>query len=186
MRTFIAIELAPDLKRPLVRMLRDLPRADGVRWVTDQQLHLTLKFLGEVGDTVIGKVCEAAAKASAAVDPFEIRVAGLGVFPAPRNPRVLWCGIEDADRGCQRWVQAVDPLLADLGFKPETRAFAPHVTLGRSRSTAGAGALRDVLDNTPPPDTPTMRVKRVVVFESQLRPSGAVYNALATVALGAV
>jgi 2'-5' RNA ligase len=183
MRTFIAIELAPDLKRPLVRMLRDLPRADGVRWVTDQQLHLTLKFLGEVGDTVIGKVCEAAAKASAAVDPFEIRVAGLGVFPAPRNPRVLWCGVDDPAEGCRRWVEAADPLLQELNFKPETRAFTPHITLGRSKSTAGGHALRQVLESTELESLGPMRVGEVIVFESVLAPTGARYKPLATVPL---
>ena len=183
MRTFIAIELAPPLKRTLVSLLRGLPRADGVRWVTDNQLHLTLKFLGEVGDTQITKVCDIAAAACAQVQPFPLRLKGLGVFPAPRNPRVLWCGVEDPTASCRRWVDLADPPLTEMNYKPETRAFTPHITLGRSRSSAGSNVLRDVLESATPPETGEMLVDRVVVFESILRPAGAVYKAIATVHL---
>jgi 2'-5' RNA ligase len=180
MRTFVAIELEPAVKRGLVALLRTFPRADGVRWVNDRQLHLTLKFLGEVGDSQISGVCEAVAQASEGVAPFDIRIAGLGVFPAPRNPRVLWCGVEDATEGCRRWVERADPLLADLGFKPETRAYTPHITLGRSKSTAGGHVLRDMLETADPPDSDAMLVTQVVVFESRLLPTGAQYRPVST------
>lgn len=186
MRTFIAIELAPALRRPLVRLLREeLPAAPDVRWCTEHQLHLTLKFLGEVGDSLLPKVCDAAAAASAAVEPFPIRIAGLGVFPGPRSPRVLWCGVDDPNSGCRRWVAAADPLLAELGFKPETRAFTPHITLGRSRGPGGAAVLREALQTAPAPDTEPMEVRQLTVFESRLLPGGAQYRAMATIPLGA-
>lgn len=183
MRTFMAIELEPRIRNTLLKLLRGFPRSDGVRWVTENQLHLTLKFLGEVSDTQIAPVCDAAAEACAQIQPFPLRISGLGVFPAPRNPRVLWCGVEDPTGSCRRWVELIDPFLVDLNFKPETRAFTPHITLGRSRSTAGAHVLREVLDGTPPPETDEMEVDQVVVFESRLRPTGAVYKQLARVSL---
>ncbi len=186
MRTFIAIELNPEIKRPLSRMLRnDMPAAGDVRWCSDQQLHLTLKFLGEVDDATLPDVCVAAGQACAGVEPFSLRVTGLGCFPAPRNPRVLWCGVDDPQEGCRRWVKLVDPLLAELNFKPETRAFTPHITLGRSRSTASGNVLRQVLESTELPETPEMEVHEVVVFESILAPGGARYRALARLPLGA-
>ncbi len=183
LRTFVAIELEPAIKQVLVNLLRGLPRADGVRWVSEQQLHLTLKFLGEVDDAHIGNVCAAVAHAARTVAPFSMSIAGLGVFPAPRNPRVLWCGVADPTESCRRWVATADPLLADLNFKPETRAFTPHITLGRSRSTAGGYVLREVLESRQLPATDEMLVSEVVVFESQLRPTGAVYTPVAKVPL---
>ena len=183
MRTFIAIELAPAIRRTLLNLLRGFPRADGVRWVTENQLHLTLKFLGEVSDAEIAPVCDAAAEACSQVRPFTLRIRGLGVFPAPRNPRVLWCGVDDPTESCRRWVELADPLLADLNFKPETRAFTPHITLGRSRSAAGANILRKVLETAPPPETGEMEVDQITVFESHLRPTGAVYKPVARVTL---
>ncbi len=185
MRTFIAIELEPELRRPLVRLLREsLPPSRDVRWCTENQLHLTLKFLGEVRDAQLPAVCEAAAAAAATVAPFPISLRGLGGFPGPGSPRVLWCGVDDPTGGCQRWVSAADPRLAALGFEREQRAFQPHITLGRSRSPAGARVFRDVLQSVPPPQTGTMNVTQVIVFESRLLPHGAEYHALATIPLG--
>lgn len=186
MRTFIAIELEPALRRPLLRLLaEELPRSRDVRWCTENQLHLTLKFLGEVSDAVLPKVCDAAATAGGQVEPFPIRIRGLGCFPGPRNPRVLWCGVEDSTGGCRRWVELADPLLEELGFKRETRAFTPHITLGRSRNTGGTRVLTEALESAPAPDTDEMQVSQVIVFESRLLPAGAQYKPLATIPLGA-
>jgi 2'-5' RNA ligase len=184
MRTFIAIELDRGIRQQLIKLLRSFPQADGVRWVSDNQLHLTLKFLGDVPDAKIPNICDIAAEACAEVAPFPIRIAGLGVFPKPANPRVLWCGVEDQTQSCRRWIELADPLLTELNYKPETRAYTPHITLGRSKSTPGARVLREMLDNAEPPDTQPMQVERVVVFESKLLPTGAVYRPIAKVALG--
>jgi 2'-5' RNA ligase len=184
-RTFVAIELEPALREPLVRLLREVFPADReVRWCTEHQLHVTLKFLGEVRDPQLAEVCEAVTAASRQVEPFTLRIQGLGGFPNPRSPRVLWCGVEDPTGGCRRWVELADPLLAKLGFPPETRAFTPHITLGRSRAAGGQRVLRQALETAPPPQTDPMRVERVVVFESRLLPGGAQYRAAFTAPLG--
>jgi 2'-5' RNA ligase len=185
MRTFIAIELEHAIKRPLIRLLREeLPRSRDVRWCAENQLHLTLKFLGEVSDTLLPKVCGAAAEASAEVEPFSLRISGLGCFPGPRNPRVMWCGVEDPTGGCRKWVERADPLLEELNFKRETRAFTPHITLGRSRNSSGARVIQEALEDVEPPETDEMLVQQVIVFESRLLPGGAQYKPLATVPLG--
>lgn len=185
MRTFIAIELDAAVQRPLVKLLRGLPRLTDVRWVTESQLHVTLKFLGDVADSQITRVCDIVRTTSAQVEPFPLRVQGLGCFPGPRNPRVLWSGVEDPTGSCARWVQLADPLFEAMNFKPETRGFTPHLTLGRSRSTTGSNGLQRVLDDTAAPDMPEMFVEEVVVFESRLLPGGAQYHALARIPLGA-
>lgn len=177
MRCFVAVELEEALRRPLVALLdRKLPRSRDVRWCTEQQLHVTLKFLGEIADGRIPAVCEAVAAAAEFVEPFTLNLAGLGCFPSERSPRVLWCGVEDAGEGCARWVELADPLFEELGVPRETRRFHPHVTLGRSRGPAGGDVLRRVLKEVSAPSTPTMTVGEVVLFESRLAPGGAQYT----------
>jgi 2'-5' RNA ligase len=176
MRCFVAIELDQALRGPLVRMLREkLPRTRDVRWCTEDQLHLTLKFLGDVRDEQIPAVCESIAAAAGEIEPFALCLAGLGCFPSARNPRVFWCGVEDAARGCARWLTVADALFEDLGFPPEQREFHPHVTLGRGKTAAGAGVIRRVLEEVAAPPAREMKVNEVVLFESRLSPQGARY-----------
>ncbi|MFH1745998.1 MAG: RNA 2',3'-cyclic phosphodiesterase [Planctomycetota bacterium] len=181
MRCFVAVDLTRPLRQPLIKLLDELPRSRDVRWCTQHQLHVTLKFLGDVPDAQIAQVKDAVGTAAAQLAPFKIKLGELGCFPSPRNPRVFWCGITDPSAGCARWVQTADPLFADLGFEPETRAYTPHITLGRSKSSAGSEVLRDALQNTAAPPTTEMTVESVVLFESRLLPQGARYIPLATV-----
>ncbi len=177
MRCFVAVELDRALRTPLVGLLRErLPRTRDVRWCTEQQLHVTLKFLGEVRDGQLPAVCDAVTAAARSVEPFALCLSGLGCFPSPRNPRVLWCGVEDTTGGCARWVERVDPLFEELGFPRETRAFHPHVTLGRSKGPGGAEVMRRVLEEISVAPGPEMTVGQVVLFESRLSPQGAQYT----------
>ena len=143
-----------------------------------------MKFLGQVADEQLPAVCDAVQAASSEIAPFSVRCAGLGCFPAPLNPRVLWCGLEDPAEGCARWVAAAEPRLADLGFKPEARAYTPHVTLARSKSRAGNSILRRILEDTAAPRCEELVVRQVVLFESRLDRSGACYVSMATTRLG--
>lgn len=184
MRCFVAIELSDDVKRPLLRLLDErLPRGRGVRWCSPQQLHLTLKFLGEVEQSQLTGVRRALDAASAQLPPFELTLATLGVFPQPERPRVFWVGVDDPAEGCGRWLAAADPLFAELGFASEQRAFTPHITLGRSKSPEGGKLMRSLLSSLPKPGSPTMTADHVVLFESRLRPSGAEYRPVHSAAL---
>jgi 2'-5' RNA ligase len=192
MRTFIAVELEPAVRAPVVKLLRGLPADRDVRWCTEHQLHVTLKFLGDVREAggrdahpTLVDVCAAAAAASRQVEPFTIRIRGLGCFPSPHSPRVLWCGVDDPAGGCKRWVELADPLFTELGFPPEQRGFTPHITLGRVKGAGGGGVFQRVLEEAVPPLTPEMQATHVTVFESQLLPTGAVYKVVTTAALGA-
>ncbi|MFQ5805367.1 MAG: RNA 2',3'-cyclic phosphodiesterase [Phycisphaerae bacterium] len=185
MRCFVAVELDRALRAPLERVLREqLPRTREVRWCTEQQLHVTLKFLGEVRESQLAALCDAVAAAAARVEPFLLRLTALGCFPGPRNPRVLWCGIEDKADGCARWLEFADPLLERLGFPREARKFHPHVTLGRSKSSAAGDVMRRVLEEVTVPPTQDMTVDQVVLFESRLSPHGAQYTPQFTARLG--
>ncbi len=184
MRSFVAVELSDDCRAPLVRILRALPRQRDVRWCTTDQLHVTLKFLGEVDDARLPPVIDVVERISAAGAPFTIRLGRLGAFPSPRSPRVLWCGLEDPAGGCARWVQAADPLFEALGFPREDRAYTAHITLGRSKGPAGSAALAQALAAAGPVPPLELLVDHVVLFESRLRPSGAEYVPTARARLG--
>lgn len=184
MRCFAAVELSKPLRDALADALKKMPREPEVRWSGPEQLHVTLKFLGEVADKDLPRVCEIVQAAAASLAPFSIQLGGFGVFPAPRNPRVLWAGIEDPDAGCRRWLDAVDPRFEEMGFTPELRAYRPHVTLGRAKSSRGAAVLRQVLETAAPPPAREMRVEQIVLFESILRPQGAKYAPALTARLG--
>lgn len=185
MRCFVAIELDQALRTLLFRLMREnLPATRDVSWCTEQQLHVTLKFLGDTPDEVISSVCSAVTAAANQIAPFKISLAGLGCFPNARSPRVLWCGVSDPAGGCAKWVDIADPLLVGAGFPPENRAFHPHITLGRSKTVGGGRLMSELLKSAPAPDAREMLVERVTVFESQLSPRGSRYIARFTARLG--
>jgi 2'-5' RNA ligase len=191
MRCFVAVELDRALREAIAtRLVARLPRDPGVRWCTQQQLHVTLKFLGEAPDELLPQLCQVVAAAAADIEPFHLTVGGLGAFPSPRSPRVLWIAVDDPAAGCARWLAAADPRLAELGFEPETRPFHPHVTLGRSRSPRGSRIMRDVLRDPTAAvgagELPSgrVRVEQVVLFESRLERGGAQYRPLYSASLG--
>ena len=142
MRLFVAVNL-PKKERERIhrasRALRDqsLP----VRWVEPDNFHLTLKFLGEVRAEVVPHIVAILARVALGCPPFSAQLAGFGAFPTIRRPRVLWLGVEPTPAlRCLK--QDVEWALADLGFERETRAFHPHLTLGRVDRDDEAGTFR--------------------------------------------
>ena len=184
MRAFVAIELGAPQRDALVQLIAKLPRSRDVRWCSEAQLHLTLKFLGDVADDQVPQVCEAITAATEFIKPFTIALTDLDCFPNAHSPRVLWCGVDDPESGCARWLELADPLLEELGFPRENRAYHPHITLGRSKSSAGGRVMRTVLDSATPANTPPLDVNEIVLFESRLLPSGAQYVPQHRVSLG--
>jgi len=179
MRCFAAISLSDALRGALGALVaRWSARADGLRWCRPEQLHVTLWFLGEVKAADVASVCAAVAAAARSVEPFEISLTSVGCFPSARNPRVLWCGLDDPEQGCARWVAAAAPLLAALGFPAEARAFKPHITLARSNSPAGGASIGRVLEAAHPVGAASMHVEEFVLYESVLGPGGARYQAV--------
>lgn len=185
MRAFIAIDLPDELRRDVGELLARLPGCRDTRWCTAAQLHITLKFLGQIADDAAPQVPQImrAAALTAGVQPFELTVGGLGAFPTSSNPRVVWLGVEDAGGGCARWVAAADPLLGRLGIAPEQRPFHPHLTLGRGKSPLAARDLRAALPSIVAPPPRAWTVRELVLFESRLSPGGAVYTPVQRVSL---
>lgn len=179
MRTFVAVELSGQVKTRLAELQRQLARFDpAIRWVRPEQIHLTLKFLGEVPDRDIHAVCQAVERAAAACPGFEIRLHGTGCFPPRGAVRVVWVGVEEPTGRLAACHQACETALARLGFEPERRPFRPHLTLGRVKlGSAGSQLRREVLALADF-DAGSQPVEQLAVFESQLQRAGPIYRAL--------
>lgn len=179
MRTFIAVDLDPEIKRSLSDFVRRLKKAspDGTSWVREAGMHLTLKFLGEIDEARVEPVAKAMDEAVQSGRPFLIRVRGTGVFPNPRFPRVLWVGI--APSGDLDALQArLESALAGAGFERESRPFHPHLTLGRVRSVPGIRNAVTELELQKNAEFGTMTAVKIALFRSVLRPGGAEYSVL--------
>ena len=146
-------------------------------WVAEANLHVTVKFLGNVDEARLGDV-SAALQRAAIVPPFEVAIRGLGAFPAASRPRVLWAGAPESPT-FTRLAEDVDRALVALGFPPEARGFTPHVTLGRVREPRRDVALTQALEAAAARPFGTLRVDRVSLMRSDLSPRGALYTQLA-------
>ena len=169
----------------LTRLQRSLSTYDRtVRWVTQDQMHLTLKFLGEVEDHRVSVVTDALASTAAELAALTLASDGAGCFPPGGKVRVVWVGL-GGDQAplldCQRKVESA---LESIGFPREHRPFSPHLTLGRVKDDRTGGALRDAVAGLGPPEL-TQAVVSIVLMSSELRPEGARYTRVGEWKLGA-
>src|SRR4029078_8317708 len=132
-RTFIAVELSPGVKHRAGELIKKLkPTGADVNWVQPVQMHLTLKFLGEVPRDDIIPICKVAQDVAAQFEPFDLGFRGTGAFPHTDHPRTLWIGIEDGLAEIRALQKELEQKLLDkLGFPKERRQFTPHLTIGR-------------------------------------------------------
>ncbi len=185
-RTFVAIPLGDEVSREAIRLIKRLRQPnDGIKWVPTDNLHLTLKFLGEVDNTEVPAVCDVVREVCGEFEPFELHFAGTDGFPNIDRPRVLYVRIEDQSQALTEIVGALDQQYAELGFKPEPRDYQPHLTLGRTKSgsrRAGDDVIAR-LSNEREVEIGTMVVDTVHVFASFLDKQGPTYQVMDTVEL---
>jgi 2'-5' RNA ligase len=159
------------------------PLAPGVAWVARDNVHLTLKFLGNVETARLAEIERALAGAAGArIAPFDLDIHGLGAFPSRTRSRVLWAGVGAGGAEAAALAAGVEEALAGLGFPREPRPFAAHVTLGRVREPRANPRLADALDTSAP--FGRQRVARVSLMRSELSSRGARYTELAGLRLG--
>jgi len=183
-RAFIAIELDHTILQMLDKLQAELKRqasSKAVRWVDSSGIHLTLKFLGDAPIVQLDGLIAGLQRACHGFEPFTIACVGLGCFPSPSRPRVIWVGV-DEPRGILAELQrAVEREIAPLGYLVEDRAFSPHLTLGRVRREASRDDLRrlgELLAAQRVGKLAQMEVRAVSLIRSDLRPTGAVYTRL--------
>ena len=183
-RAFIAVTLDSKVIEKIAHATTQL-RAEiiGARWVAPANFHLTLKFLGGIDEAMVEPI-EARLRDQLSLFPrFSINAKGLGVFPSPKRPRVLWVGLT-GDR-LIALASRVESALQQFGFTPETRKFTPHLTIGRWRQADPAPKSLDrQLEDWRAYDFGISRVESVSLIQSVLKSEGASYNRLATIPLG--
>jgi 2'-5' RNA ligase len=181
MRLFFAIEIPAEVRAGLAAVVERLrPRAPEVRWVRPEGIHLTLRFLGEVGEARLGEIVAAARRVGSG-GPLRLRTGGLGSFPDRGRPRVVWVGVEERGAALRRLREDLEAALGRIGFPPEERGWSPHLTLGRVRP---GGDPRPALAAASAPEAREFEAREFVLMESCLDPAGARYERRAAFPLG--
>jgi 2'-5' RNA ligase len=175
-RAFVGVRLDSEVeKRIAAAQAAVRPCIPGVRWVEEANYHFTLKFLGAVSENRIPDIVNALTEALAPFAPFVVSARGVGVFPDIRKPRVIWVGLDSTElAGLAR---AVESALERIGFAREARSFQAHLTLGRWRDPIKPGEeLRREIERRKDEAFGDSFVKKVILFQSTLKPGGAVYS----------
>lgn len=181
LRTFIAVEIPPQVQKKIQQEIEPLRKAIGssfVRWVPIQNVHLTLKFLGDVSPASVDILSQMLRTEADSCTAFDMHISGLGSFPSLRRPRVLFIGIQ-APAELEALYRGIESACARLGYESETRDFSPHLTLGRVKQDASAldqQRIRRVLEETKIDSLGTARVNSVHLYKSDLKPTGSVYT----------
>ena len=188
-RAFIGIDLPPEIQRCLEQVTTQLrQRLEGVpvRWVPAEKIHITLKFLGDVSVANIDMLKKIMKSVAPAHQAFEISVGGLGAFPKPHDPRVIWVGLEiPPELVVVR--HGIETEAARLGYTQEERPFSPHLTLGRvsrNASTSDIHKNANVLETYKVGFLGAVRVEAIHLYRSDLKPGGAIYTRLFSVPFG--
>jgi 2'-5' RNA ligase len=176
----VAVEVDRVVRQRAGELVERLARlTDDVRWVEPENMHFTLKFLGNVRahDTV--ELCEAVADAVCDLQPFDLEVQGLGAFPKLDRPRTIWIGTADGDESLSEVFQRVEDAVVELGYRHEPRRFTAHLTIGRVRRRSDRlDRLVDELDELKDTSFGRTSVDAVTVFSSRLSEDGPIYTAM--------
>ena len=180
-RAFLAVEL--DEGFSVAELLSELEMSGAdLKLVERQNMHITLKFLGETGEDMIEAIAGAMEGSVRGIAPFEVRFWGLGAFPGRRSIRVVWVGMQGAEP-LGRISRGLDEELSKMGFSVDERGFSPHITLGRVRTPRRGGSLPALLDRYAQADLGRMVVEKVALKKSVLGPSGPAYSTVREVRL---
>lgn len=186
LRTFVAVEVPAGPRAAIADLVATVAaaRPGPVRWVRPEGLHLTLRFLGRTPIGVLPAVSEVVRDVARRSRPFEVEIGGAGAFPSPRRPRVLWLAVR---RGADRLAEIAAELdrgVEPLGWPPEGRPYAAHLTVARAEPGPAAAAAAAALVEAAAGLRSAWRVDSLVLFESLLARGGAQYVALERVPLG--
>jgi 2'-5' RNA ligase len=184
MRTFIAIELPHHIADALGNLQETLRSSKlNIRWVRPENIHLTLKFLGDIPPEAVDPISRTLSESVRNYDPISLSAKGSGVFPGIKNPRVIWVGLSGQVLRLKTMQQALEENLTALGFEKEKRTFKGHVTLGRIKGSVDPVRLNAALNAVMDFQTEPFLADRIFLFQSDLKPSGPVYTKIASAAL---
>jgi RNA 2',3'-cyclic 3'-phosphodiesterase len=174
MRLFVAVFPPMEVREALASAARSLPVAGKVRFTAPANIHLTLKFLGDVREEDLARVADALEPVRERHGPFEAEISGFGAFPSKGRAKILWASIGEGSEALISLSRNVEESLEPLGFERENRPYVPHLTLGRAR---GRPATLEDADISP--QVPGFTVDQVELVRSVLDKDGATYSTLA-------
>jgi len=181
-RTFIALMIPSDWTDYLGAISRELaPKMRGLSWVRAENIHITLRFLGDLDDPAVQRVCDSVVRDAGGAASPQARLGPIGAFPNLARPRVVWVGLAEGEGAVSALASTTNDALQRGGFGAPDKPFRPHLTLARVRE--GARGLEALREAAPPPPPPAALLDRVCVMKSELHPAGARYTALTEVRL---
>lgn len=177
MRLFIAVELPSSIQSKLAEKIEIFKNPkDKITWVQPQNIHLTLKFLGDVSEEKVAQIKDAISSASLLFKPNACIIKGFGVFPDTRNPRVFWAGITDGADEIKGIAKELENRLEKMGFPAEKRDFVPHLTLGRIKFIKDAKYFDGLLENHKDDLIADAVVRNILLVKSTLTQGGSIYT----------
>ena len=183
-RTFIAIEIDPAIQESLNNLQLELKKSGAdVKWVKKDNIHLTLKFLGDTSEENIATISTLLARSTGFLPSFSVGITEAGAFPGIENPRVIWAGVHDPQETIAKIARSLEENLASIGFVKEERDFDPHITLGRVRTSLNKFNLVKSLKSLKMPPDLLLPIEKITLFKSTLTPQGPIYEVLKTVSL---
>ena len=180
-RCFVAIEIPETIQTLLTSAQEELRKfVRGASWVKRENIHLTLKFLGDVAPNQISVIKNSIEQVTNTLSPFSMELGGIGAFPNLGRPRIIWAGVKTGADEVAAIAREIDLRLSRHGYERDEKPFRPHLTLARLKSRIDLKPLVDVFQQYDTINGATMIVKQIRVVQSQLRRSGAVYTPLET------
>lgn len=185
MRVFVAVALEAALRKTVAELPQRLNSAAAAfRWVPTGNLHLTLKFLGEIAEEHVDRVIGAAREVAGRAMPFPITLGGMGAFPSPKKPQVVWVGVAQGVDRLSGLARDLDVTLHRVEFPRDSRAFRPHLTIARAKQAGPMPDLSGPLRRLHGMVVGTQTVDAILVMESTLNPAGSIYRSVEEVRLG--
>ncbi|GAK61221.1 2'-5' RNA ligase [Candidatus Vecturithrix granuli] len=182
-RSFIAIKIPDTIQEKLAGIQEKLKQADAhISWVNSENIHLTLKFLGNIQEKQVADIIAAIKESVQNIAPFQLQIGYAGAFPNIRFPRVIWVGVTDDEQNSLKTLQEdLESRLTRLGFESEQGRFQPHLTLGRVRSQKNRSNLLRAIESMTNVWVGEIPVKAIYLVQSELKPTGSEYTDLAEV-----
>ncbi len=185
-RSFIAIELTEEVRDKLINIQANLKQAGAdVKWVKKNNIHLTLKFLGNIGSDNIENVTKALEELGNNNSRFTAELSEIGAFPRMDSPRIIWIGVEKGAKKLCDIVEGLEDLLEKIGLPKEEKEFHPHITLGRVKSSFNKIHLIKKLKEITLQDKNVLNIEKLTLFKSTLTPKGPIYEVLKEINLRA-
>jgi 2'-5' RNA ligase len=179
-RTFIGVDVGGEIRGNVLTLQQTLAKTGAsVKWVSEESIHITLLFLGEVDDRELHTICRAVRVVAASEPPFPLRVSGVGAFPTPRRPKILWAGITDGADRLHRLYEKLESRMLEMGcYRKEERGYTPHLTLGRVKGERDGLTIAPELTKRLAWEGGRTMIDEVLVFSSVLDREGPVYTVL--------